>query len=788
MKLKSFRIKNYRSIIDSGWCNTANDNITILIGQNESGKTTVLEALESFYTGKISEDILRSDLTMPEVYCSFELNDSQYKDIVDINKLPSEALNIIKKLDSISICRTWEDLHNSRISIEEEAIRKYWDKKHAEKEKLLNITWKQLDEVHTEYEEAKKEYDTLINRKDELDQLIRETQHDIQSHKKALNKSRKNKNVAQAKEKLNELQDTLKQYQEEQNNIQNKLKEYGEKLQGLEERYMLARKIADINREKEGLKGNVEEKYKEFKNAEAEYSLLTNEKERRNAQVQVNNLKESYQELSRQLAEKEREYEFQLRTAAKIIEGTPKSQAEKEIKNQLNIEDNYYNLETLGNLFFDNAPVFEFFHDFSSLLPNKIDLEDIINEKEDIKGYKAVKNYLEITDLKPEFFNQKNSRILKQKIEKLNNEITVDFHEYWRQNVGKNNKIHISFEMEHYDHNTPEKVGKPYIEFWIKDKDERLYPQQRSRGVRWFLSFYLELKAFAKHKHRDRVLLIDEPALSLHARAQEDVLKVFEDLKNDLQILYTTHSPHLINVNKLYRILALQRADEEEYSETTIFEPGSFKTASSDTLSPIYVLMGTRLNDQKFIQKDNNIIVEDIASYYFFNALYRIVGLNEELYFLPASDVSNVTSLANLLTGWKLGFYIILGNHEEGQEIYDYFRHHLFQNDDEKTKEKILLLDEGFRKVEDLFSTLDFKKHILNKRIGITEANSDYIENNDMSRSILGSTFLSKVQSEELTLEDFDEETRENIYNLVDKFTDMLGIKIPKGIRVKKSE
>ncbi|MGM0531086.1 MAG: AAA family ATPase [Bacteroidota bacterium] len=788
MKLKSFRIKNYRSIIDSGWCNTANDNITILIGQNESGKTTVLEALESFYTGKISEDILRSDLTMPEVYCSFELNDSQYKDIVDINKLPSEALNIIKKLDSISICRTWEDLHNSRISIEEEAIRKYWDKKHAEKEKLLNITWKQLDEVHTEYEEAKKEYDTLINRKDELDQLIRETQHDIQSHKKALNKSRKNKNVAQAKEKLNELQDTLKQYQEEQNNIQNKLKEYGEKLQGLEERYMLARKIADINREKEGLKGNVEEKYKELKNAEAEYSLLTNEKERRNAQVQVNNLKESYQELSRQLAEKEREYEFQLRTAAKIIEGTPKSQAEKEIKNQLNIEDNYYNLETLGNLFFDNAPVFEFFHDFSSLLPNKIDLEDIINEKEDIKGYKAVKNYLEITDLKPEFFNQKNSRILKQKIEKLNNEITVDFHEYWRQNVGKNNKIHISFEMEHYDHNTPEKVGKPYIEFWIKDKDERLYPQQRSRGVRWFLSFYLELKAFAKHKHRDRVLLIDEPALSLHARAQEDVLKVFEDLKNDLQILYTTHSPHLINVNKLYRILALQRADEEEYSETTIFEPGSFKTASSDTLSPIYVLMGTRLNDQKFIQKDNNIIVEDIASYYFFNALYRIVGLNEELYFLPASDVSNVTSLANLLTGWKLGFYIILGNHEEGQEIYDYFRHHLFQNDDEKTKEKILLLDEGFRKVEDLFSTLDFKKHILNKRIGITEANSDYIENNDMSRSILGSTFLSKVQSEELTLEDFDEETRENIYNLVDKFTDMLGIKIPKGIRVKKSE
>ena len=788
MKLKSFRIKNYRSIIDSGWCNTANDNITILIGQNESGKTTVLEALESFYTGRISEDILRSDLSLPEVYCSFELNDSHYKDIVDINKLPAEALNIIKKLDSISICRTWDDLHNSRISIEEEAIRKYWDKKNAEKQKLLDETRKQLDDAYAEYDETKKEYDTHANRKDELQNLIRETESSIQSHKKTLNKSRKNKNVAQAKEKLNELQTTLTQYQEEQNGIQDKLKEHGEKLQELEEKYLLAQIVEKIHNEIESLQAKVDEKYKELKNAEAEYSLLTNEKERRNSEIQINHLKDSYQGLARQLAEKKREYEFQLRTAAKILEGTPKSQAEKEVKNQLDIEDNYYNLETLGNIFFDSAPVFEFFHDFSSLLPNKIDLEDIIHEKENVKGFKAVKNYLEITDLKPEFFNQKNSRILKQKIEKLNNEITVDFHEYWRQNVGKNNKIHISFEMEHYDHNTPEKVGKPYIEFWIKDKDERLYPQQRSRGVRWFLSFYLELKAFAKHKHRDRVLLIDEPALSLHARAQEDVLKVFEDLKNDLQILYTTHSPHLINVNKLYRILALQRADEEEYSETVIFEPGSFKTASSDTLSPIYVLMGTRLNDQKFVQKDNNIIVEDIASYYFFNALYRIVGLQEDLYFLPASDVSNVTSLANLLMGWKLGFYIILGDHEEGQEIYDYFRHHLFQNDDEKTKEKILILDEGFRKIEDIFSTLDFKKHILNKRIGITEANSDYIENNNMSRSILGSTFLSKVQSEELTLEDFDEETRENIYNLVDNFTDMLGIKMPRGIRVKKAE
>ncbi|MBM3421550.1 MAG: hypothetical protein FJY11_10500 [Bacteroidetes bacterium] len=47
------------------------DNITCLIGQNESGKTSVLEALSVFHTGQINEDVLRSDLSLPEVSCRF---------------------------------------------------------------------------------------------------------------------------------------------------------------------------------------------------------------------------------------------------------------------------------------------------------------------------------------------------------------------------------------------------------------------------------------------------------------------------------------------------------------------------------------------------------------------------------------------------------------------------------------------------------------------------------------------------------------------------------------------
>ena len=47
MKLKSFRIKNYKSIADRGDCYFT-DTITILAGKNESGKTSIPEALKDF--------------------------------------------------------------------------------------------------------------------------------------------------------------------------------------------------------------------------------------------------------------------------------------------------------------------------------------------------------------------------------------------------------------------------------------------------------------------------------------------------------------------------------------------------------------------------------------------------------------------------------------------------------------------------------------------------------------------------------------------------------------------
>ncbi len=73
MRVAAFRIKNFRSIVDTGWVDLSPDGITALVGQNEAGKTSVLRAIEAFKGGSITPDDQRSDDTLPEVYLSFEL-------------------------------------------------------------------------------------------------------------------------------------------------------------------------------------------------------------------------------------------------------------------------------------------------------------------------------------------------------------------------------------------------------------------------------------------------------------------------------------------------------------------------------------------------------------------------------------------------------------------------------------------------------------------------------------------------------------------------------------------
>src|SRR5512139_589689 len=114
MKINAFQIRNYRSIIDSGRYFLSPDCITALIGQNESGKTSVLEALRSFYEGTITDDILRSDLTFPEITCYFILDEGRnLGDYFDMSGIPEELHATLSSKKEISLTRKWTSSKNN---------------------------------------------------------------------------------------------------------------------------------------------------------------------------------------------------------------------------------------------------------------------------------------------------------------------------------------------------------------------------------------------------------------------------------------------------------------------------------------------------------------------------------------------------------------------------------------------------------------------------------------------------------------------------------------------------
>src|SRR5258706_7309479 len=102
MKLTGFQLKNIKSIKDTGWCHLSDqDNITVFAGQNEAGKSAILEGLNFFRNGTSPEFerlSVRNDSTFPYVECEFQLED-------DDRQADPDIVNILDKITKIKLYR-----------------------------------------------------------------------------------------------------------------------------------------------------------------------------------------------------------------------------------------------------------------------------------------------------------------------------------------------------------------------------------------------------------------------------------------------------------------------------------------------------------------------------------------------------------------------------------------------------------------------------------------------------------------------------------------------------------
>jgi hypothetical protein len=110
------------------------------------------------------------------------------------------------------------------------------------------------------------------------------------------------------------------------------------------------------------------------------------------------------------------------------------------------------------------------------------------------------------------------------------------------------------------------------IFFEITDKTGATYTfRERSSGLRFFLSYYVQAKAMElTSRGRQAIVLMDEPDSFLSILGQQHLLAVFESLVRaessggTCQLIYSTHSPFLIDRNYPRRLRLVRKGHAEE--------------------------------------------------------------------------------------------------------------------------------------------------------------------------------------------------------------------------------
>lgn len=192
---------------------------------------------------------------------------------------------------------------------------------------------------------------------------------------------------------------------------------------------------------------------------------------------------------------------------------------------------------------------------------------------------------------------------------------------------------------------------------------------QRSEGFQWLVSFYVVFFAEAMDKHKNAILLLDEPGMSLHGLKQRDFRMTLSKLSEQNQTIYTTHSPFLVGPDELDLVRVVELKDREEGTKvhTTI--------SSSDPagLLPLQEALGYDLAQSLFTQT-KNLILEGLTDYWYVEATSsllredKVANLDNKIALVFANSAGKVVYYATILHAHNLKIAALLDSDAAGDQ------------------------------------------------------------------------------------------------------------------------
>ena len=214
------------------------------------------------------------------------------------------------------------------------------------------------------------------------------------------------------------------------------------------------------------------------------------------------------------------------------------------------------------------------------------------------------------------------------------------------------------------------KVDGQYLKVVVEDDlGVEVELDQRSEGFQWMVSFYVVFFAEASDKHKNAILLLDEPGQSLHALKQAEFRETLSKLSEKNQTIYTTHSPFLVGTNELDKVRVVEMVDRTTGTKVHL----CLTATDSGAILPLQEALGYDLAQSMFFHK-KKLVLEGLTDMWYLETLSEILkadgktGINDQIALIPANCASKVVYFATILHAQNLKVAALLDSDAEGDQ------------------------------------------------------------------------------------------------------------------------
>lgn len=331
----------------------------------------------------------------------------------------------------------------------------------------------------------------------------------------------------------------------------------------------------------------------------------------------------------------------------------------------------------------------------------------------------------------------KHTEHLIAKLEGAGNSLTQKVLPYWSQNQ----HLRMKFDIR------PGQTGDPNgltsgTNIWSRVEDTKHNVTTslgtRSRGFVWFFSFLAWYSNLSKD-HENLILLLDEPGLFLHAKAQGDLLNYFEkELIPNHQIIYTTHSPFMVDPMHFDRVRIVQDLSIEANTDTLPDDKQGTKVitevmeAIPDSLFPLQGALGYEISQTLFIGP-NSLVVEGVSDLLYIQTISTLLqekgkrGLNSDWTITPVGGSGNIFTFVSLLgsqSNLNIAVLIDLQKNDR-QKIENLYKTKLLKQNQVFTYADFV--EDNEADIEDMFE-IDFYFKLVNKAFNLSIKREDIPE------------------------------------------------------------